>query len=87
LQVLAALNLHSYLLHDPFLPELLPQQIPVQAENRKHLQELLKVASGGVIFATIQKFAQGKHEKRYPFLSDQEPNKKRPLRQFLSRQN
>lgn len=32
------------------------RQKPVQAENRDHLKELLKVASGGVIFATIQKF-------------------------------
>ncbi|MGD9581492.1 MAG: type I restriction endonuclease subunit R, partial [Vampirovibrionia bacterium] len=32
------------------------RQAPVQAENRQHLKELLKVASGGVVFATIQKF-------------------------------
>ncbi|NPE32122.1 DEAD/DEAH box helicase family protein, partial [Methanococcoides sp. SA1] len=32
------------------------RQEPVQAENRQHLKELLKVASGGVVFATIQKF-------------------------------
>ena len=32
------------------------RQEPVQAENRGHLKELLKVASGGVVFATIQKF-------------------------------
>ncbi|MFB9058081.1 type I restriction endonuclease subunit R [Mariniflexile ostreae] len=32
------------------------RQTPVQAENRHHLKELLKVASGGVVFATIQKF-------------------------------
>ncbi|QNM84537.1 type I restriction endonuclease subunit R [Polaribacter pectinis] len=32
------------------------RQTPVQAENRQHLKELLKVASGGVVFATIQKF-------------------------------
>ena len=32
------------------------RQKPVQAENRKHLKDLLKVASGGVVFATIQKF-------------------------------
>lgn len=32
------------------------RQEPVQAENRDHLKELLKVASGGVIFSTIQKF-------------------------------
>ncbi len=32
------------------------RQEPVQAENREQLKELLKVASGGVIFSTIQKF-------------------------------
>src|SRR5690554_4131893 len=32
------------------------RQTPVQAENRQHLKELLKVASGGVVFTTIQKF-------------------------------
>jgi len=32
------------------------RQVPVQAENREHLKELLKVASGGIVFATIQKF-------------------------------
>lgn len=32
------------------------RQEPVQAENREGLKELLKVASGGVVFTTIQKF-------------------------------
>jgi len=32
------------------------RQDPVQAEDRPHLKELLKVASGGVVFTTIQKF-------------------------------
>jgi type I restriction enzyme R subunit len=32
------------------------RQTPVQAEDRAQLKELLKVASGGVIFTTIQKF-------------------------------
>ncbi len=31
-------------------------QMPVQATNRDHLRELLAVASGGVVFTTIQKF-------------------------------
>ncbi|MBW6489472.1 type I restriction endonuclease subunit R, partial [Sulfurimonas sp.] len=33
------------------------RQEPIQALNRDHLKSLLKVASGGVIFATIQKFS------------------------------
>lgn len=32
------------------------RQEPVQAEGRHHLKELLRVASGGVVFTTIQKF-------------------------------
>lgn len=32
------------------------RQEPVQAENREHLKKLLKVASGGIVFTTIQKF-------------------------------
>ncbi len=32
------------------------RQDPIQAEDREHLKTLLKVASGGVIFTTIQKF-------------------------------
>ena len=32
------------------------RQEPVQAESRAHLKSLLKVASGGVVFTTIQKF-------------------------------
>jgi type I restriction enzyme R subunit len=35
--------------------ELLRQK-PVQADSRAHLRELLKVASGGIVFTTIQKF-------------------------------
>ena len=32
------------------------RQDPVQADNREHLKTLLKVASGGIVFTTIQKF-------------------------------
>jgi type I restriction enzyme R subunit len=32
------------------------RQAPVQAEDRDHLRKLLNVASGGIIFTTIQKF-------------------------------
>jgi len=38
-------------------------QTPVQARDREHLRELLKVASGGVIFTTIQKFMPDNGEK------------------------
>src|SRR5208283_4827891 len=32
------------------------RQKPVQADSRENLKELLKVASGGIVFTTIQKF-------------------------------
>ena len=44
-------------------------QMPVQAANREKLRELLAVASGGVVFTTIQKFLPEKGEKM-PALSD-----------------
>lgn len=46
------------------------RQTPVQAENRNHLQSLLSVASGGVVFTTIQKFMPGERGGEYPKLSD-----------------
>ncbi len=45
------------------------RQKPVQAQDRTHLQEVLSVASGGVVFTTIQKFIPERGEK-YPTLSD-----------------
>jgi type I restriction enzyme R subunit len=45
------------------------RQEPVQAENREHLKELLNVASGGVVFTTIQKF-QPEEGNVFPKLSD-----------------
>ena len=45
------------------------RQKPVQAETREHLRELLKVASGGIIFTTIQKFLPESGE-RFPLLSN-----------------
>lgn len=45
------------------------RQEPVQAENREHLKKLLKVASGGIVFTTIQKF-QPEEGNVYETLSD-----------------
>ena len=47
------------------------RQEPVQAEDRNQLKELLKVASGGVVFATIQKF-QPEEGNVYDLLSDRQ---------------
>ncbi len=46
------------------------RQKPAQAQNRRHLRELLKVASGGVVFTTVQKFFPEGEETRFPQLSD-----------------
>jgi len=46
------------------------RQTPIQAKDRKDLKELLKVASGGVIFTTIQKFFPENKGEKHPQLSD-----------------
>jgi len=46
------------------------RQKPVQAESRNELKELLKVASGGIIFTTAQKFLPDIKGERYPLLSE-----------------
>ena len=45
------------------------RQMPIQAEDREHLRSLLQVASGGVVFTTIQKFMP-ERDHRMPQLSD-----------------
>jgi len=49
--------------------ELLRQK-PIQAEDIAHLKQLLQVASGGVVFTTIQKFRPDIRGERMPLLSD-----------------
>jgi type I restriction enzyme, R subunit len=49
--------------------ELLRQK-PVQAKDRAELRQFLKVASGGVVFTTIQKFFPEEKGDSYPLLSD-----------------
>jgi len=49
--------------------ELLGQE-PKQAETREKLKELLSVASGGIVFTTIQKFFPEKGAADYPLLSE-----------------
>jgi type I restriction enzyme R subunit len=46
------------------------RQEPVQAESRDHLKDLLKVASGGIVFTTIQKFMPEAGMSKYDELSD-----------------
>ena len=46
------------------------RQAPVQVENRADLRSRLRVASGGVIFTTIQKFYPEERGDHHPLLSD-----------------
>jgi type I restriction enzyme R subunit len=46
------------------------RQPPVQAENRAHLRELLRVEAGGVVFTTIHKFFPEEKDDRHPTLSE-----------------
>lgn len=46
------------------------RQKPVQAEKRSDLQKLLSVASGGVVFTTIQKFLPENDDGIYPALTE-----------------
>jgi type I restriction enzyme R subunit len=46
------------------------RQTPVQAANREDLKKLLSVASGGIVFTTIQKFFPEENGRIYPTLTD-----------------
>lgn len=46
------------------------RQEPVQARDREDLKDLLKVASGGIVFTTIQKFLPEAGKAAYDRLSD-----------------
>ena len=46
------------------------RQAPVQARDRAHLRELLSVASGGIVFTTIQKFVPEDKGDRFALLTD-----------------
>lgn len=46
------------------------RQSPEQARDRAHVRELLKVAAGGVVFTTIQKFLPETRGDTFPLLSD-----------------
>ncbi len=46
------------------------RQEPVQANNSEHLKELLQVASGGIVFTTIQKFLPETGKAEYDRLSE-----------------
>ncbi|MCL4553372.1 MAG: type I restriction endonuclease subunit R, partial [Candidatus Marsarchaeota archaeon] len=62
-------DLDQQLFDNFVLAQDLLRQTPQQAQNREHLRQLLKVASGGIVFTTIQKFMPDGDEA-YPLLSD-----------------
>src|SRR3989442_12205075 len=45
------------------------RQKPVQPNSKKELRELLSVASGGIVFTTIQKFLPEEDREKHPLLS------------------
>jgi type I restriction enzyme R subunit len=46
------------------------RQEPIQAKDREHLKQLLNVASGGIVFTTIQKFLPEAGKAEYDRLCD-----------------
>jgi type I restriction enzyme R subunit len=46
------------------------RQTPGQAQDRGSLKKLLNVASGGIVFTTIQKFLPDEKGEKFPVLSD-----------------
>ena len=63
-------DLDDQLFGEVFAPaEILPEK-PVQADNRAELRTLLRRASGGIVFTTLQKFAPDTRGDTNPVLTD-----------------
>ncbi len=63
-------DLDDQLFGEVFAPaEILPEK-PVQADSRSTLRELLRRASGGIVFTTLQKFAPDDRGDVNPVLTD-----------------
>jgi len=63
-------DLDDQLFGEVFAPaEILPEK-PVQADNRAELRTLLRRASGGIVFTTLQKFAPETRGDTNPVLTD-----------------
>jgi len=63
-------DLDDQLFGEVFAPaEILPEK-PVQADNRAELRTLLRRASGGIVFTTLQKFAPDTRGDTSPVLTD-----------------
>lgn len=63
-------DLDDQLYGEVFAPARILPERPVQADTRIELRELLRRASGGIVFTTLQKFAPGEDGDRTPELTD-----------------
>ncbi|PVE17448.1 type I restriction endonuclease subunit R [Arthrobacter sp. Bz4] len=63
-------DLDDQLFGEVFAPALILPEKPLQAEDRKDLRVLLRRASGGIIFTTLQKFAPEVGVDINPILTD-----------------
>ncbi len=63
-------DLDDQLFGEVFAPARILPERPVQADTRVELRELLRRASGGIVFTTLQKFAPGEDGDRTPVLTD-----------------
>lgn len=63
-------DLDDQLFGEVFAPARILPERPVQADSRVELRELLRRASGGIVFTTLQKFAPGEDGDRTPELTD-----------------
>lgn len=63
-------DLDDQLFGEVFAPaEILPEK-PIQADTRAGLRSLLRRASGGIVFTTLQKFRPGEDGDAHPVLTD-----------------
>jgi type I restriction enzyme R subunit len=62
-------DLDDQLFGEVFAPARILPERPVQADTRLELRNLLRRASGGIVFTTLQKFAPGEDGDRAPVLT------------------
>jgi type I restriction enzyme, R subunit len=63
-------DLDDQLFGEVFAPAAILPEKPQQADTRADLRDLLRRASGGIIFTTLQKFRPGEDGDRNPVLTD-----------------
>jgi type I restriction enzyme R subunit len=63
-------DLDDQLFGEVFAPAKILPELPVQADTRVELRQLLRRVSGGIVFTTLQKFAPGEDGDANPELTD-----------------